>query len=349
MEFIEDLISRLDELSVSIAIVLFLLLAFVSIYFFRKFKKVKSSAQEEVHKAGQESRMTIERERNMLQKEVEEIKKICEHKIQQNDLKVESAKWKIAELDKIFNDKTHLSERAILQMLHNLFDDGMLDDVTVFYELSFVNSSGLERRIDFFIVTPFGLYVIEAKYWKGSTFIYEKGECPSFLRESLGNLGLGSDLGIRVFNIGEIGENDKTATINTYCDPYANPVAQARMYSRELGQILGVNIFNLVVFATDSNCSVYLNGKALEEVYRLDTFSHLDTLSTFEDTVRKIVSGKYEFIPNTLESQAYVNKVDRLRDLHDVHYRAKLNKENYRFGPTSYIEDGYYRFKFELI
>ncbi len=158
--------------------------------------------------------------------------------------------------------QTPFGEWLLLQSFLQLFQESAFDDFTIYHHLEY-EQDGQIRQVDFFIVSPKGLFVIESKMWKGITYIFDKTTVNIFSNTSTfryADFGIGGGDKVRVFNAKISSDSRGQIILNSY----ENPIAQARQYSQYLWKKLEVPaVYNLVVFRASSGYELQYNNKAV--------------------------------------------------------------------------------------
>lgn len=214
-------------------------------------------------------------------------------------------------------------EKIIINIFKDFFRNKTFIDFTIYNQLAF-NFDGGFSRVDFLVVSPRGLFVIESKCWKGVTYVYRKGFPNIFYNTEFDSFGLGSNLDIQVFNVNS-SEKEKGKLI---VSKYDNPIAQARGYSRALANILplkdGMRIKNIVVFNKLEKFVTLFNNEPLEKE-DLDSFSSIIT----DSNIKSYFDG---FQNNHFNTQNIVDYID-----HNLGCLFKMDINNYGQAPFDLI------------
>jgi hypothetical protein len=211
-------------------------------------------------------------------------------------------------------------ERLLIRSFLKLFKDSTFAGFTVYNHLELETTKGF-KQVDFLIVSPQGLFVIESKRWKGVTYIYRDYNYDLFQNTEFSAFGVRSSERIRVFNAQQDDDSDGKIKLSAY----NNPIAQAREYSKHLSGILNFKpVKNIVVFSIENGYSVLYNHEALGNI-TIDTFTSLITNVHLKEF---FVSLPQE---NIIDNQSIIEAVDKLP------YKFKLDSSNYQQAPFESI------------
>ncbi len=222
-------------------------------------------------------------------------------------------------------------ERLLIKAFRRMFEVDEFKDFTIYSHLEFDSGKSF-MQVDFLVVSPKGLFVVESKCWKGITYICTKEFDDLFKNaknESYKKFGVGSSLDIRVFNAQACKTNEKTKEIEQILlSSYQNPFTQARKYSAELNDVLiceGVNrIKNVVVFNTYNDYEVLLNDNKL--IYaEVDNMSSVTTNNGLESYFKKQPHTQ----TNTKQVVEYVDQ--------RFNYLFKMDSSNYQKAPFDFF------------
>lgn len=212
-------------------------------------------------------------------------------------------------------------ERLLIRTFKKLFENSVFLDSVIYNHLEFETDLGF-RQVDFFIVSPKGLFVAESKRWKGVTHICSNSFPDMFQKTAYHAFGVGSSEKVRVFNAQQCEDSSGRIQLSAY----RNPVVQAREYSRHLLKILNAKpIKNVVIFSVSDGYEVLYNNEPLN-IVDIDSFTSLTTdisLRQFFDNRKTENMTDRKHITEFIE--------------HNMNYRFKLDKNNYRQAPFKSI------------
>lgn len=150
-------------------------------------------------------------------------------------------------------------ERLLLKKFRDLLQDPAFADFTIYRGLEF-SVNGIFRQVDFFVVSPKGLLVIESKRWAGTTYIYTGDARTVFTDTEHDSFGKAGYDNVKVFNA--VKSKDREGQI--VFSSYSNPIAQAREYSLILKDKLNAkSVDNLVIFSPVYGGKVVFNDHPL--------------------------------------------------------------------------------------
>ena len=135
------------------------------------------------------------------------------------------------------------------------------------------------RQVDFLVLCQKGLFVLESKYWKGVSYVFD-GEVVNLFENTMYH-GFGqakeeavkteSESRFRVFNA-QFNKEEGTMLLQTH----QNPVVQVRNYARALAAILkNSNIKSVVIFATNDGCELRYNRQPLSSIKTIDKYTSI--------------------------------------------------------------------------
>ena len=212
-------------------------------------------------------------------------------------------------------------ERLLIRKFLSLFEKGIFDDVVIYYHLVIETNPGF-RQVDFFIASPKGLFIIESKLWKGTTYIYGSTFPDMFQKTQYSSFGVGSSEKIRVFNAQQSATDAGQIQLSTY----NNPVAQVREYSMLLLKVLNEELIkNVVVFRAADEYEVMFNNKPLD-IIEIDNYTSIITDTVLEKFFVSLRSTK------TRETIKVIENIEK-----NLKYRFKIDKNNYQQAPFSSI------------
>jgi hypothetical protein len=222
-----------------------------------------------------------------------------------------------------FSDNIHFFEKRLIESFLELFKDEKLKNTTIYHQLLLYEVDSFSK-IDFFLISPKGLFVIESKMWKGSTHVYYNEKCPTMFKGSeFEDFGVGSNRNVRIFNMRKCDDNSNEIRLRSY----RNPVAQVREYSKKLKEVLGVDrINNLVVFYTSGNYQVLYNNEAVGDEIEIDEFTRIVKY----DKLKEYFLG----LPDSENNmQQIIEHIRTNKEKNMIQYNLKLDNDNYREAP----------------
>ncbi|MCL1809217.1 MAG: NERD domain-containing protein [Clostridiales bacterium] len=209
-------------------------------------------------------------------------------------------------------------EILLIKKFRSLFEDSTFAGVTIYSHLKFETAKGF-KKVDYFIVSPKGLFVVESKGWKGITYIYSNYYDDIFKKTAYSSFGVGSSLNIKVFNAQQDADNIGKIHLSTY----SNPVAQAREYSGFLAGILKVqSVRNIVVFSNGIDYDVLYNDEPIG-IIAVDSFTSIMTDVNLKEFFISLPQPEY-----AIDVQGTIDFVDN-----NLHYKFKLDNNNYQQAP----------------
>lgn len=204
-----------------------------------------------------------------------------------------------------FHELLPYGEREVLRYLCRMLTTPQYSEWTVYTHLEYRLDNGKYKQVDFLVVGDKGMYVIESKAWKGLTLLYSKDYKSPFYNTQFNNFGNGCNGKLSVFNINNNTDTFGDLKITTYNN---NPVAQARGYSKDLSNILGCKINNIVVFHSNDEYEVKYNDSYFEKIKPLGEYTTItnqnnliqffdsQTIKNFDyENIKKIIEEKCEY------------------------------------------------------
>ena len=77
--------------------------------------------------------------------------------------------------------------------------DPKFNNYTFYHQVEYQDNNQF-YQLDFLVVSPFGVMVLESKYWNGVTYLYNKSYKDIFQNTLFKDFGVGSSERIKVFN-----------------------------------------------------------------------------------------------------------------------------------------------------
>lgn len=191
-------------------------------------------------------------------------------------------------------------EIILFQEIRRLLELRAYQAFTFYHQLAFMEEDN-SLRVDYFLVSPYGLWVIESKHWNGVTYLYHQVD-NIFTATQYAEFGKGknSSLEISVFNVNRETEDQLKVS------RYQNPVTQARKYSLKLSHILNKEpVNNMIVF----NSGVAADGEKRElrfndmplAIEQPDSYTTILTNIDFRGFFSKIASYQPKYSAEQLE------------------------------------------------
>jgi len=297
------------------------------------------------------------KERNKLtETHMSEIKTLKEaHTSEINELDTEYLNRE-KQIKKNIIKPVHKGEKILISKFIGLFKDGKnaeWNESSVYFQLTLddkKNGDPTDCILDFLIVSPNGLFVIESKLWDGITYIYRNDcSCPIFDEVAeFKDFGKGQNEDTdqkrktpRIFNAKTIYDKDNGEN-NIILKRYTNPIAQARKYSKLLSVLLKVKpVKNVIVFHVDEKRDVRIDNKNIKDI-------GIDSCDTEIDYYSKIITdnGLEELFESdwyTKRDSRYTETVDdvnkiieNLKDSLKLQYRFKLDITNFMTAPFTF-------------
>lgn len=185
---------------------------------------------------------------------------------------------------------------------------------SIYYQLEYKNKNNSHNCVDFLVVSPKGIFVIESKYWNGLTLVYSNQYKSPFHNTVFSDFGTNSNNEITVINV-----KNTTNKGELKLSRYTNPVSQARKYSKDLNVIFNKEIKNYIIFSSNENCSIKYNNITLEKTETIDKYTSILTQNNLTELFENINSNEPDKI-NCEEINTIINK--------NCHYSACLNYYN---------------------
>lgn len=245
-------------------------------------------------------------------KELEECKALSEKEFEayQNEVK------------KNFQEKIPYGEQQLLKTFKKLLSANAFHDFTIYVHLAYENDYGF-REVDFFIVSPKGLFVIESKRWNGITYIYDESYPDIFKGTMFDKFAVGSNKGVRVFNA-QWSEDKKDEIV---LSGYNHPLSQARGYSFDLKQTFGTPVSNIVVFGNSLKSAVLFNGEPLHQT-KVDNYTDI----IVEQKLEKFFNARQNCLSRE-DIDAANQKIQAL-----LKWQFKIDKNNCHEGPFNLVD-----------
>ncbi len=226
-----------------------------------------------------------------------------------------------------------LGERLLIEQFLQFFEEPGFDNFTIYHHLEYAEEQQT-KQVDFLIVSPKGLFVIESKMWKGITYIFNSSTPNIFSTVTdpiYASFGVRGSDKIRVFNAKTSGDVRGQIILNSY----ENPIAQARQYSHYLWRKLEVPaVYNLIVFRAASGYELqYNNSPVSDEGEPIGKYTTI--ITDKNDNIKRFF---LKIRPQPLD----INKVNEVicGNESNFNYRFKIDKNNYQQAPFCHLNIG---------
>lgn len=223
------------------------------------------------------------------------------------------------EVKRNFKDRMPYGEQLLFKTFRELLSTKAFQDFTVYFHLSYEKDYSF-KEVDFFVVSTKGLFVIESKSWHGVTYIYDENYQDIFNGTMFDKFA--SNKGVRVFNAKWSEDKNNEIVLSAY----NHPLSQARGYSFDLSQILGMLISNVIVFGNSLNSSVCFNAEPLCHI-NVDKFTDL----IIEQELEKFFTERQNCL-----SQTEVDNVNQ-KIQSCLKWQCKIDKNNYNESPFNIV------------
>lgn len=193
------------------------------------------------------------------------------------------------------------------------------DEAVIWHGLEYKTEKSF-RQVDFLVLCKKGLFVLESKYWKGISFIFD-GEVVNLFEGTMYH-GFGqaneetvktaTDGTFRAFNA-QFNKEEGTMLLQTH----QNPLVQVRNYARALVKILNNNnIKSVVVFSTNDKCELRYNRQPLNAIKNIDKYTSVlqnNQISDYFQSQAEILSEEeIEQIKSIVEKNlSYYKRIDK--------------------------------------
>lgn len=223
-----------------------------------------------------------------------------------------------------FNETIPYGERFIIRSILKLLRDADFNDYTFYHQVEYLDNEQF-YQLDFLVVTPFGVVVLESKYWKGVTYLYNNAYSDIFQNTFFEDFGLGSSEKIKVFNAKFLEDNKKKIVFSSY----QNPVSQVRGYSFNIKKQLELPVVkNVVVFHKSEFSNILFNDKKLN-IKAIDSYTKIITSESIKEYFIEEANGK-----NRVPCKKIISSIEKR-----LTYKTKFDKNNYRDKIFSYLLD----------
>ncbi len=213
-----------------------------------------------------------------------------------------------------FNESVPYGERFIIRTILELLGDEKFSDYTFYHQVEYQDDKQL-YKLDFLVVSPHGAIVLESKYWKGVTYLYDDSYGDIFRDTLFKNFGMGSKK-TRVFNAKYSEDTEKEIVLSCY----KNPVSQVREYSFDIrNQLKLSSVKNAVVFHKTENNDIVFNDQKLNSK-SIDGFTKIITSEVLKEYFIEELNGK-----NKILSEEEINSIENR-----LTYKTKFDKSNYQ-------------------
>ncbi|MDR2547113.1 MAG: NERD domain-containing protein [Lachnospiraceae bacterium] len=223
----------------------------------------------------------------------------------------------IKQLINNINEDISAGELLLIKCFRDLFACSVFSNTAVYYHLKYDEKNRI-KEIDFFVVSPKGLYAIESKMWKGTTYIH-KDSCPDiFKTKTFKSFGIEKNGKVRVYNA-KYGESANEIRLNSY----RNPVEQIREYSRDMKNLLNVPMVkSIVIFHVAEEFDVQYDYKAFT-IAQIDSYTSILTDACIKEFFMQQpdVFFDYNWVNDYIEN--------------NLHYKSKMCNSNYEQEPYS--------------
>jgi len=303
------------------------------------------------------SKKTFDRQKAVSESLLNEKKDLLQ-KLSDCNIKIADYQELVKQTKENLKESIPIGEAILIRKFVELFkndEKNMWHESFVYYQFEFEyeEMGELKRcKVDFLIVSPSGLFVVESKCWSGVTYIYNNHySCPLF-----DNVAVFKDFGkgqnedkdqkqktLRIFNA-KNSENDNGEKI-IIISAYTHPIAQARKYSMLLRKLLGVEtVKNVIVFHVGREYGIQIDDKNIKSIgvdsrnTEIGRYSKIITDNNIGDLFASTWYTQKD--PKDTKTVSDVNKlIDRLCMETTLQYRFKLDKTAVTEAPSIFFSD----------
>ena len=167
--------------------------------------------------------------------------------------------------------------------------DPNFNNYTFYHQVEYQDNNQF-YQLDFLVVSPFEVMVLESKYWNGITYLYNKSYKDIFQNTLFKDFGVGSSERIKVFNARFLEDKEKEIVFSCY----KNPVSQVRKYSHEIRKRLNLPyVKNAVVFHKSKINNVLFNDQEFN-MEAVDTYTKIITNKALKEYLLEELNDKKE-------------------------------------------------------
>lgn len=297
-----------------IVFLIFMLVIILSIIFFfiRNQKKIILKHNEMIEKLKEKHINDIQKDRKILEERHEkEIKKKKEE--------IETYRQNV--LDN-FNETVPYGERFIIRTILELLKEPNFNNYTFYHQVEYQDNNQF-CQLDFLVVSPFGVMVLESKYWNGVTYLYNRLHKDIFQNTIFKDFGVGSSEKIKIFNARFLEDKEKEIVFSCY----KNPVSQVRKYSHEIRKRLNLSIVkNAVIFHKSEINNVLFNDQKLN-MEAVDAYTKIITNEALKEYFIEESNGKKE-----VSREEIIDSIENC-----LIYKTKFDKNNCQDKIFSYL------------
>ena len=204
-------------------------------------------------------------------------------------------------------------ERFIIRAILELLKDPDFNNYTFYHQVEYQDNNQY-CQLDFLVVSPFGVIVLESKYWNGVTYLYNKSYKDIFQNTLFKDFGVGSSERIKVFNARFLEDKEKEIVFSCY----KNPVSQVRKYSHEIRKRLNVSfVKNAVVFHKSEINNVLFNDQEFN-IETVDTYTKIITNKALKEYLLEELNDKKE-----VSREEIIDSIEK-----SLIYKIKFDKNN---------------------
>lgn len=291
---------------------LVIILSIILFFFIRNQKKIILKHNEMIEKLKEKHINDIQKDRKILEERHEkEIKKKKEE--------IETYKQNV--LDN-FNETVPYGERFVIRTILELLKEPNFNNYTFYHQVEYQDNNQF-CQLDFLVVSPFEVMVLESKYWNGVTYLYNRLYKNIFQNTIFKDFGVGSSEKIKIFNARFLEDKEKEIVFSCY----KNPVSQVRKYSHEIRKRLNLSIVkNAVIFHKSEINNVLFNDQKLN-MEAVDAYTKIITNEALKEYFIEESNGKKE-----VSREEIIDSIENC-----LIYKTKFDKNNCQDKIFSYL------------
>lgn len=186
-----------------------------------------------------------------------------------------------------YYDKMPYGEIALIGVIKNLLKKAAFKEFVFYHQVDYYlvdssESKPIHRQADFLVVSPGCVFILDSKYWKGTTFFYNDMD-NLFANTIFSEIGYSSPKSnARVFNarVLETDPMDDSKIKSMVLHNFDHPLYQIQRYNFELSNLLHIPIIqNAIVFHQDakSESLVVVNEDADISIKQISQYSSIIT------------------------------------------------------------------------
>ena len=241
--------------------------------------------------------------------DIQKLEELHEKEIKEKKKEVDTYKQSVLDNFKVVPYGERFIIRTILEMLRG----PNFNNYTFYHQVEYQDNNQF-YQLDFLVVSPFGVMVLESKYWNGVTYLYNKSYKDIFQNTLFKDFGVGSSERIKVFNARFLEDKEKEIVFSCY----KNPVSQVRKYSHEIRKRLNLPyVKNAVVFHKSEINNVLFNDQEFN-IETVDTYTKIITNKALKEYLLEELNDKKE-----VSREEIIDSIEK-----SLIYKIKFDKNN---------------------